>query len=156
MYDQGDQRSFGSINTNAFANGLHSVRNISHSFKMCPTRTFFSTFFNKKGFKKFKNLKFSNLTLNADEVLVLLCPACQTLEKSILRKISLITQKNCKNTDEYDTTDTKGTWFHDNLDILELQMHRIALIWTWYGLYDIGFIKRASVISYLGSGSYQF
>ena len=58
--------------------------------------------------------KSSILTLKADEVSIstpLL--TCQTLKKSILRKISLDHSKKLKQTDELDTTSTS---FHDILD----------------------------------------
>ena len=113
MYDQG-ARSFGSISK---ANGFHSVRNISNSFKMCPTRAFFNP---QMLFPIKKLQKSSILTLKADEVSIstpLL--TCQTLKKSILRKISLDHSKKLKQTDELDTTSTS---FHDILDAWNLQI----------------------------------
>ena len=111
-----------------------------------------------------KTTKISNsqiwLWIQTRYLLVLLCPACQTLEKSILRKISLDhsieLQKNWR---------IRYNWYERYLISWHTRHSRapnasnctdMDLIWTWYGLYDIGFIKRASVISYLGSGSYQF
>ena len=87
MYDQG-ARSFGSISR---ANGFHSVRNISNSFKMCPTRAFFNPQM------LFSIKKFSFLTLRADEASISTALLTrQALKKSILRKISLDHSKKLK------------------------------------------------------------
>ena len=98
---------------------MGSIRseNISNSFKMCPTRAFFNP---QMLFSNKKLQKFLILTLRADEVSISTALLTrQTLEKSILRKISLDHSKKLKKTDELDT---KGTSFHDILDAWNLQI----------------------------------
>ena len=144
MYDQG-ARSFGSISR---ANGFHSVRNISNSFKMCPTRAFFNP---QMLFSIKKLQKSSILTLKADEVSIstpLL--TCQTLKKSILRKISLDHSKNWnKLTNLIPQVLHFMTFLMHEISKL-LQMHQIDLICSiWYGLYQTSFCQAISWVGFV-------
>ena len=115
---------------------------------MCPTRAFFNP---QMLFSNKKLQKFSILTLRADEVSISTALLTrQTLEKSILRKISLDHSKKLKKLTNLipKVLHFMTFWMHEISKLL--QMHQIDLICSiWYGLYQTSFCQAISWVGFV-------